>query len=255
MYQFKPVSERMQKMQRKIRDRIIQNDAERALITTEVVKKNEHLVPMILRPLILKTVCEKMTIRVEEYEMLVGNSAKNFCGAGLEPDWVGIGWIPEEIKAGRWTLKEDGLYHNPEDQELRLSMSPEDYQALLSIEEFWQNRTYDDLIQPWQPPGYEELARVECTPARLGKPFFRTASGHLTAGFPKIIKEGYGSIRRQAQEWLDSHTNNLMGDDAEKCMFYQGVVLSCDAASIYARRYSEKCRELAGGCTDKKRKE
>ena len=62
MYQFKPVSERMQKMQRKIRDRIIQNDAERALITTEVVKKNEHLVPMILRPLILKTVCEKMTI-------------------------------------------------------------------------------------------------------------------------------------------------------------------------------------------------
>ena len=32
-------------------------------------------------------------------------------------------------------------------------------------------------------------------------------------------------------------------------------MLSCDAASIYARRYSEKCKELAGGCTDKKRKE
>ena len=254
MYEFKPVSERLQKMQRIIRDRVIQNDAERALITTEVVKNNERLVPMILRPLILKTVCEKMTIRVEDYEMLVGNSAKNFCGAGLEPDWIGIGWIPDKIKKGIWTLWDDGLYHNPKDEELRMSMAPEDYEALLSIEEFWNGRTYDDLIQPWQPPGYAELARVECTPARTGAPFFRTASGHLTAGFPKIINMGYGAIRKQAQDWLDSHVNDLMGDDAEKCMFYQGVVLSCDAGEIYARRYAEKCREKAEECTDEARK-
>ena len=36
----------------------------------------------------------------------------------------------------------------------------------------------------------------------------------------KIINKGYGAIRKEAQDWLKEHTNNLMGDDAEKCMFY-----------------------------------
>lgn len=254
MFENKPVSERMQLMHKTIRNRVIQNDAERAMIITEVFRNNINLVPMLRQPLVLKTVCERMTVRVEDFEMLVGNSAKNFCGAGIEPDWVGIGWIPDAISSGKWTLWEDGLYHNPAGEELRLSMAPEDYEELLSIRDFWKGRTYDDLIQPWTPPGYEELARIECTPARTGEPFFRTASGHLTPGFPKIIKRGYADIRREAQDWLDSHVNELMGEDAEKVMFYTAIVMCCDAASIYARRYSEKCLEKAAVCVDPGRK-
>ena len=255
MYEFKPVSERMQHFQQRIRDRVIQNDAERALITTEVFKKNERLAPMLLRPLVLKEMCARMTVLVEDEEMLVGNSARHFCGAGLEPDWVGIGWVPDKIRSGLWTLREDGLYHNPDGQELKLSMAPEDYEALLSIEEYWSNRKYCDLMAPWQPRGFEELARMECSPARIGDSFYKTASGHLTAGFAKIINVGYGEIKRQAEEWLDEHANDLMGDDAEKVLFYEGISISCDAGEIYARRYAEKCREKAAETTDQKRKE
>lgn len=254
MFELKPVSERMKLMHRTIRNRVIQNDAERALIITDVFQKNENLVPMLRQPLVLKTICQRMTVRVEDFEMLVGNSAKNFCGNGIEPDWIGIGWIPEAISSGKWTMHKDGLYHNPPGEELRLSMAPEDYEALLSIKDYWENHTYDDLIKPWTPPGYEELARIECSPAGKGKPFFRTASGHLTPGFSKIIHRGYASIRKEAQDWLDAHVNNLMGEDAEKVLFFTAVVMSCDAASIYARRYSAKCLEKAAECNDPHRK-
>ena len=48
--------------------------------------------------------------------------------------------------------------------------------------------------------------------------------------------------------------NNLMGEDAEKVQFYSAVVIVCDAASIYVRRYGEKCLEMAGACADPERK-
>ena len=59
MFEFKPVSERMQQMHHLIRNRVIQNDAERALIITDVFQKNKNLVPMLRQPLVLKNICQR----------------------------------------------------------------------------------------------------------------------------------------------------------------------------------------------------
>jgi formate C-acetyltransferase len=58
-------------------------------------------------------VCANMTVRVEDFELIVGNKAKTFCGSGFNPDWMGSGWVMFTDVEGTWTLKEDGLYHNP----------------------------------------------------------------------------------------------------------------------------------------------
>ena len=100
MYKFRPQSDRINRMRELIRDRVIQTDAERALITTESYKKNEHVVPIIKRPLATHAVCSRMTIRVEDFEIIVGNKAKTFCGSGLNPEWKGVDWILEEIDRG-----------------------------------------------------------------------------------------------------------------------------------------------------------
>ena len=254
MYQFKPVTKRIQHMHDLIRDRVIQVDSERAMITTDVVRDYEHMIPAIRRPMILKAMCERMTVRVEDFELIVGNTSKNFCGAGIDSDWVGIGWIPDAIRSGKWSLREDGLYHNPDEEGLPMSMAPEDFENLLSVEELWKHRTYDEPVKYWQPEGYMELCELNVSATRPGMPLLQIPSGHLTAGFKKILNKGYGAIRREAQEWLDVHVNNLMGEDAEKVQFYSAVVIVCDAASIYVRRYGEKCLEMAGACADPERK-
>ena len=182
MYQFKPISERMQLMHQKVRDRVIQMDAERAMITTKVLKENENLLPVLRRPLVLKTICEEMTIRVEDWEMIVGNTSKNFCGDGNEPDWDGIGWIPNAIRSGAFTMREDGLYHNGESELLQMSMAPEDYEQLLSIEDYWKGRTYNDIANAWQPAGYDELCRMQVSATVKGAPLMQLPSGHLTPG-------------------------------------------------------------------------
>ncbi len=254
MYKFRPISERMQIMHQLIRDRVIQGDSETAMITTRCFQENENLIPYLRRPTVLKAICEQMTVRVEDFEMIVGNSSKNFCGTGYAPDWGGVGRIPSMIESGLWTLREDGLYHNPDEEELRMSMAPEDYENLASISGYWKDRTYNDIAAAWQPKGYEELSRMQVSATVKGAPLLMMPSGHLTPGFKKIVNLGYGAIRKQAQDWLDSHVNNLMGADVNRSLFYTAVVISCDAVTALLKRYTEKCLEKAASCTEEKRK-
>ena len=67
MYKFRPATDRIKLMRELIRDRVIQSDAERALIITESYKRNESVVPIIKRPLGTYDICSKMTIRVEDF--------------------------------------------------------------------------------------------------------------------------------------------------------------------------------------------
>jgi formate C-acetyltransferase len=213
----------MQAMHEAVRSRVFRYDAERALIATAFYKEHEHMVPAIRRPLLLRTICEQMTVRVEDYEMIVGNNSRYYGGCGSEPDWHGAGWIPADIDGGEWTLEADGLYHNPPTEELRLTVSPEDVEAFRSIAAFWKGRTYNDIAMQWQPEIYQELCRVGVGTMTPGYPLMMMPGGHVTAGFKKIIDVGYGAIRKQARDWLDAHENDLMGENAEKVMFYTAV--------------------------------
>lgn len=254
MYTFRSVSNRIAHMHQLVRDRVIQMDAERALIATKSYQKNEHVIPMLKRAMATYDICAEMTIRVEDFEVIVGNKARNFCGGGIHPEWEGISWIPPMIEKGIWTLRDDGLYHNPDSEEIRISIAPEDYESLLSIADYWKGRTITTTANAWQPQGYEELCTLAaCANDNINKPLMMMSAGHLTAGFEKILTVGYAAIRKTAQDWLDSHVNNLMGEDANKCLFYNAVVITCDAATMLVSRYAKVCREKAAACTDSAR--
>jgi formate C-acetyltransferase len=39
--------------------------------------------------MIFREMCEKMTLRVEDFEILVANNSKYFCGTIINPIWGG----------------------------------------------------------------------------------------------------------------------------------------------------------------------
>jgi formate C-acetyltransferase len=254
MYTFRPATDRIRLMHQLIRDRVIQTDAERAVIATESSRKNEHVVPIIKRARIAYDVCARMTVRVEDFEIIVGNKATTFLGSSINPEWGGEGWIPTMVEKGIWTLRDDGLYHNPDGEELNLTIHPKDVEALLSIRDYWKERTISTTADAWQPDGYDELCRLNVCTNVPGAPLMMMTAGHLTPGFQKIINVGYTAIRKQAQDWLDGHRINLMGEDVNKCMFYTAAAIVCDAATILAKRYGQACIEKAAECMDAHRK-
>ncbi len=254
MYEFRPATDRIKLMRELIRDRVIRTDAEKALIITESYKRNEHVVPIIKRPMATYDVCSQMTVRVEDFEIIVGNKAKNFLGSAVNPEWGGVEWMPSEVERGIWTLWDDGLYHNPEGEELKLTIAPEDVEALGSIRDYWKGRTVTSTADAWKPDGYDELSRLRASSYAPGMPLMMIPTGHLTPGFEKIINVGYAAIRAQAQSWIDGHKGNLMGEDMDKFMFYKSAVIACDAAIIMVKRYGQACITKAEECKDGTRK-
>ena len=254
MYQFRPVSDRMKVMRERTRERIFHVDSERPMIITRASKKYESVLPAIKNALIFQAMCEEQTTRVEDHEILVANHTKFFCGTRLDPRWGEGNMYVDFVENGTWKLGEDGLYHNPDSDELRLVMSPEDLENLRSIRDYWKGKTMEDMAQAWQPEGYEELNKLGVRSFGENMPIIMMPAGHSTPGYKKLLTTGYAALRQQARDWLDAHRNDLMGEDVEKDIFYHSVEIVCTGAITLLKRYAETCYDASGKCTDPVRK-
>lgn len=61
------------------------------MIVTAFYRQHENLAPVLRIPMVLKEICEKMTVRVEDGELLVANRSRYFEGAVNQVEWGGIG--------------------------------------------------------------------------------------------------------------------------------------------------------------------
>ena len=240
MYQFSPYTERIWNYREKVRNRVLRADPERLILRQEAYKKYDGIVPIIRLPLITKYILERITLRIEDDDYFVGNKGKYFCGSSAAR------WAMHVDVEKDWTKDTEGVWHNPAGQELRLAISQEDLDILRDIVPKLE------AIQPhdsdaWLPDGAHEFIELGASDYGPGRPNALVTPGHLTPGFPKIINVGYGAIRKQAQDFLDAHHGNVMGDDMSKYMFYKSAVLACDAVSTLIRRYAALAEEKAGG--------
>ncbi len=255
MYTFKPVSPRIQKMRDEIRERVVHNDAQRARIMTEAYKKYEDIIPIIKRPLSFKYLCERMDLYVGDDELVVGCKGGHMFSAPQYPEMMNSDWLTGAIEKGEWTIREDGLYHNPDDEELKHEISPEDYEFLRDSREFWESHRLNRSSDAWQPDGFEELQRLNVSSyVKGGMSLAAFNAGHIIPGHKKIINTGYEAIRRLAQDWIDEHQGVFMGEDLEKLMFYKSAAITCEAAEILCKRYSKAVAAKAESCADPERK-
>ena len=257
MYEWSPVTARVENIHKKVRDRVIRIDSEKAAIATETAKKYMFVAPILRRAKIIKAVCEQMPVRVEDDELMVGNRGKYFCGNATDPEWSMSEWILPLIRDGVYTLEEDGLYHNPPTEDLDIVISPEDVAVLEECEKFWADggQRITTSANAWFPEGYDELCDMcVCANKSLDMPLLMMAAGHMTPGYQKILTVGYKAIKDQAREWLDEHRNNIMGDDMKPYLFYTAVLDVCDAAITLNHRYGDEAARKAAECTDPVRK-
>ena len=256
MYEFTPATDRIRKIRERVRDRVIRCDSDRALIITEASKKYEHVVPIIKRPLVFKEIAERISTRVDDDDIIVGAKGPYYFSSPSYPEWGNQYWIVDAVRNGDWTKRDDGLYHNPDTDEVRLSISEEDCAALETIREYWEFRKVGTVAEAWQPDGFDELVRLAVSQygERSGMPMIGLSTGHLIAGYPKILKTGYKAIWQEATDWLGAHRGDTMGEDMNKYMFYKSAQLACESAMIFIKRYGDAVAQKAAACADPKRK-
>ena len=252
MYEFKPATDRIWHMRQLIRDRVIQLDASLAKIYTELDYKYRHTMPIIKKGLITLETVEQMEVTVEDFELIVGSRGKHFCGSSIDPRYMGIGFGLASVESGEWTMQENGLYRTPLTDEVQMCIAPEDVEILRSIKDYWSDKFIGAVAEASAPDGFAEFKRLNASD--YGElPMMMLPAGHLIAGYPKIINQGYAAIQKVADDWIEAHKGNMMGEDAEKYPFYKAASLMCQAASLLCIKYAEAVARRREQTTDEKR--
>jgi formate C-acetyltransferase len=235
---FVPVSSRILEMRELIRNRVIDIDAERAISVTESYKRNSKLPPILKRAQATYDIIKEKTHRVEDFEVIFANFGASFCGSCQYPE-IDVGeWLYDQFETGEFW---DG---EPVPGETK-SISKESMEQLFSIREYWREHCMTAEIDACLPDWADEIVFNDGIVMAVHGQLGGCTEGHLIAGFKKILEQGYGAIRKQAQDWIDDHYGYLMGDDPDKYLFYKAAILACDSGEELCLGYARACDEKA----------
>jgi len=245
MYEFSPISDRIARMKRHYRDTPFTLDTERALIVTDTYIKHKHAPAALKKAQSLYDVCEGMTIRVEEDELIVGNIGKYYKGTTMWPENDGMEWLYGELESGVFDVREA--------QDEPMNFPQEEKDLLYTIRDFWRDNCFTAMMDAAMPEGSMDLVDAGvCMVFPSGNGQMPT--GHLAPNYKRVIEKGFGAVRGESQEKLDAMRGRMYGDDAEKYYFYKSIVIVCDAYILLAKRYAAVCRNEAANARDEARK-
>ena len=115
---------------------------------------------------------------------------------------------------------------------------------------YWKGRTTSDLATAYMEP--ETLLDIEHNIFTPGN-YFYNGVGHVTVKYGEVLEIGFSGIRKKAEDELASMKVSD-GNYQTKSRFLEAVMISCDAAITYARRYAKLALEMAEKCSDPVRK-
>ena len=113
-----------------------------------------------------------------------------------------------------------------------------------------KEKTTSELATSYMEP--ETLLAMEHNIFTPGN-YFYNGVGHVTVKYGEVLAIGFSGIKAKAQAELDKLCL-ADGDYQKKSRFLEAVMISCDAAIEYARRYARLALKEAEECTDPVRK-
>ena len=153
MYEFRPISDRVERLRIKVRDRVIIADASKDRIRLDAQEKYHDFPPILERAYVTKYIIDHMHYEIRDDEFLAGDLGHKNWG-----DSSGLFWVMMADIENTWPIEADGLHHAPDDDPFyshqKMAISPEDVKALREIR----------AIE----------VKIEVTDLRTGRTFHRT---------------------------------------------------------------------------------
>lgn len=236
MYKLTGITPRVMRLRDLYRDTVPALDAERTRILTDYYKSSENEVPILRRAKFLYKLLTEMTIHVDDDELIVGNIGKGFRPGCLWAEYTGLNWLGDELRSGEFDKRDS--------RTAVMTLSQEDRDYLLSVEEYWERNGVGAKLGAAMPQELSALAAANVIPHIPGSKYAMTHS-HFTVNYRKAVTKGFGAIRDEAREKLAEMHGNVPGDKVEQYFFYQAIEIVCDAVIALSKRYAAECRKAA----------
>ena len=210
----------------------------RATLVTESYKATEHLPIIRRRSAAYRHILEGMPVVIRPHELIVGANSVAPRGCQTFPEYS-FEWLESELDTVA-TREADPF-----------SITEQTKQTLRAVHPYWKGKTNSDLAAANMDPLALDVF-LHHGVFTVGN-YFYNGVGHLCVDYRRVLKEGYLGIMAEAKMRLQS----LSVTDprhADKRNFLLAVVESCEATIAYAKRYSQKAKEMAETETNPTRK-
>lgn len=210
---------------------------ERMKFFTEAYQNNPQDPPIIKRAKALSHTLHNMTIFIRDDELLVGNETSKNLGEKINLDLERF-----SINFDQESTFDELSKRHPQP----FFISENDMKMLMGMVPYWKGKALvGDIIH--QELLNKNLISAQGMFASIAPNIaiqIGTTEGHLSAGYEKLLKQGYKGIIQEA----DAHQKSLSTDDSEfdeKYNFYEAVKIYYKAAIAFAQRFSDLAEDLA----------
>ena len=232
-----PKTDRIPKLVEHLYAKLPEIESARAVLITESYRQTENEPMVIRRAKAFQHILENIPIIIRDLELIVGSTTIAPRGCQTYPEFS-YEWLEAEFDTVE-TRSADPFY-----------ISEQTKRELKEANAYWKGRTTSELATAYMEP--ETLTAMEHNMFTPGN-YFYNGVGHVTVKYEEVLAIGFSGIRQKAEAQMAA-LSLTDGDYQRKSRFLQAVIISCDAAVTYARRYAKLALEEAEKCTDGARK-
>ena len=232
-----PKSDRIPKLIDNLYAKMPEIESARAVLITESYKQTENEPMVIRRAKAFAHILENLPIVIRDLELIVGSTTIAPRGCQTYPEFS-YEWLEAEFDTVN-TRSADPFY-----------ISEKTKQELREANAYWKGKTTSELATSYMEP--ETLLAMEHNIFTPGN-YFYNGVGHVTVKYGEVLAIGFSGIKANAQAELEKLCL-ADGEYQKKSRFLKAVMISCDAAIEYARRYARLALKEAEVCADPVRK-
>lgn len=215
-----PRSLRIESLKNKMLDEPRYVSIEQAHIITEIYRQTEGEPACIRRAKALKASLERVAIRIEPEELIVGNRTAGVRAGVVFPE-TGASWVDREFET---------LPTRPQD---RFNVREEDIVEFRErILPYWKGVSLEDQVRARAGAEVDAIARV----VKINQKDH--SQGHICPNTVKWLKMGPAGIRADAEARLVNAADDQQRD------FYRSIVLVMEGASNFILRYAGLAEEM-----------
>lgn len=210
---------------------------ERAHSVTESYKQTEADPIVLRRAKALERVLSEMSIYIEDDELIVGNQASKPRAAPIFPEYS-IDWIEQEL---------DEFEKRSGD---RFFISGENRKGLKRIFRYWRKKTVKERVFSTLPQ-FVRIAEKMGVINNEGN--YTSGDGHIVVDFERVLDKGLLGVTREVKDQLE--TSDLADSIyLRKKPFLEAALIVCEAAIDFAKRYSQRAKQMGENEEDSQRK-
>ncbi len=225
-------------LKNQIFDAVPQIETARALSITASYKETEGKPAIIRRAKAFERILKDFPIIIREGELVVGSATIEPRSSQIFPEFSNT-WIEDEFdRIG----KRNG-------DSFQISEQAKD--ELRTIFPYWQGKTTSELATSYMSADIK--ACMEANVFTVGN-YYMNGVGHISVDYAKILKVGYQGVIKEVAETMLS-ADKTDPDYIKSEQFYKGIIISCNAAIQFAKRYAMKAREMAVSASGQRKSE